>query len=143
MSNNLLINLKKNGSKELGYLSYFESNKDVQFLIKRIYYIYDVPVNTKRGMHAHKNLQQMLWCPYGSIEVFVDNGKTKEMYLLDSPEVGLLVGKGIWHDMYWKIEGSILCVAASEYYDEKDYIRNYDEFLKYVKEGYWNEENKL
>lgn len=134
------IRLEKIGSREHGYLSVIETNRDIDFSIMRIYYTYDVPVGTKRGMHAHKNLQQILWCPYGEIEVILDNGKEKTCYLLDSPEKALFVLKGYWHDMYWKKEGSVLCVAASDYYNEDDYIRDYDEFIKYVEEGYWNDE---
>lgn len=138
-----LTTIKKLGDSNIGYLSFFEANKDIPFEIKRIYYTYGVPVNTKRGMHAHKKLQQVLWCPYGKIEVILDNGKKKESFLLDSPEKRLLVLKGFWHDMYWRKKNSVLCVAASDYYTEEDYIRDYDEFLKYVKEGYWGNENKL
>ena len=140
--NNLLLT-KTTGDEKIGFLSFFESNKDIPFEIKRIYYTYNVPVNTKRGMHAHKELNQVLWCPYGEIEVILDNGREKKNYLLNSPDKALLVGKGIWREMLWKKENSVLCVAASEYYDENDYIRDYNEFLKYVKEGYWNNENKL
>lgn len=129
------------GDSKLGYLSFFESNKGIPFEIKRIYYTYNVPVGTKRGKHTHKKLQQVLWCPYGEIEVVLDDGREKTSYLLDSPEKALFVHKGYWHEMYWRKEGSVLCVAASDYYNEEDYIRNYDEFLKYVKAGYWNEEN--
>jgi len=124
------------GNSTTGYLSFFEFQKDIPFEIKRIYYTYDVPVGTKRGMHAHKKLQQILWCPYGSIEIILDDGVQKESFTLDSPEKALLVGPGIWRDMYWKKVDSVLCVAASDYYSEGDYIRDYDEFLKYVKEGY-------
>ena len=132
---------KTHGDKSIGQLSYFESNKDIPFEIKRIYYTYDVPIDTKRGMHAHKSLKQVLWCPYGSIEVVLDDGTSnKETFMLNSPEIGLLVGDGIWLDMYWRKEGSVLCVAASDYYDENDYIRDYNEFLKYIGEGYWNNE---
>lgn len=137
---NCIIELPKIETKDKGCLSYFEANINIPFDIKRIYYIYSVPVETKRGMHAHKNLQQILWCPYGEIEVILDNGKEKTTYLLDSPTKALLVLKGYWHDMYWKKEDSVLCVATSDYYSENDYIRNYDEFLKYVEEGYWNDE---
>lgn len=143
MTINHLLNLKKNGNLDSGYLSFFESKKDIPFEIKRIYYTYSVPVGTKRGMHAHKRLQQILWCPCGEIKVILDDGEVKETYLLDSPEKALIVLKGYWHDMYWKKEGSVLCVAASDYYDEDDYIRDYDEFLKCVKKGYWKDENKL
>ncbi|MBV1756284.1 MAG: FdtA/QdtA family cupin domain-containing protein [Dethiosulfatibacter sp.] len=140
---NKIISSKKNGNHSIGYLSFFESNKDIPFEIKRIYYTYSVPVGIKRGMHAHKTLKQLLWCPYGEIEVILDDGKEKVSYILDSPEKGLLILKGYWRDMYWKKEGSVLCVAASDYYDENDYIRDYDEFIQYTKEGYWNDENKL
>lgn len=140
---NNLIKFKQIGNNSIGFLSFFESNKDIPFEIKRIYYTYNVPIGTKRGMHAHKELNQFLWCPYGVIKVVLDNGCEKKEFLLDSPEKGLLVGKGIWREMYWLEENSVLCVAASDYYNEKDYIRDYDEFLKLVKEGYWKDENKF
>ncbi len=124
-------------SNSLGSLSFFEGEKDIPFDIKRIYYIYNVPRNGKRGEHAHKGLKQFLWCPYGKIKIIVDNGFKKEEILLDSPNKGLFIGKGIWHDMIWLTENAVLCVAASDYYDESDYIRDYDEFLKLVKKGYW------
>jgi len=136
---NLLINIRTRGNHEFGFLSFFEASKDITFEIKRIYYTYKVPIDTKRGMHAHKKLQQALWCPYGKIEVILDNGKEKTSYLLDSPEKSLLVPEGYWHDMYWRKEDSVLCVAASDYYDEEDYIRDYDQFLNFVEEGYWND----
>lgn len=140
---NGILTLKTNGDNSIGFLSFFEANKDIPFEIKRIYYTYNVPIGTKRGMHAHKELNQFLWCPYGVIKVVLDNGCEKKEFLLDSPEKGLLVGKGIWREMYWLEENSVLCVAASDYYNEKDYIRDYDEFLKLVKEGYWTDENKF
>lgn len=140
---NNLLKIKKLGNEEKGFLSFFESKKDIPFEIKRIYYIYDVPNNIKRGMHAHKKLEQFLWCPYGEIEIILNNGLKKEIFLLDTPEEGILIGNGIWREMIWKKENSVLCVVASEYYDESDYIRDYDEFIKLVKEGYWKDENKL
>jgi dTDP-4-dehydrorhamnose 3,5-epimerase-like enzyme len=138
---NIFFNIKTHRDYELGHLSFFESNKDIPFEFKRIYYTYDVPVGVSRGMHAHKKLQQVLWCPYGEIEVIIDDGEEKMSYTLDTPEKALLVLKGYWHNMYWRKEGSVLCVAASDYYDEEDYIRDYDEFLNYVNEGYWDDEN--
>lgn len=136
-----LIVLKRIGTSDKGSLSFFESNKDIPFEIKRIYYIYDVPLGAKRGMHAHKKLKQILWCPYGEIEVILDDGKVITSYLLDSPEKALLVDKGIWRDMYWRKEGSVLCVAASDYYNEDDYIRDYNQFSEYVEGGYWKDED--
>lgn len=138
-----LINIQKLGTNEYGFLSFFETNKDISFEIKRIYYIYNVELGSKRGMHAHKNLDQVLWCPYGSIEVILDNGISKEEFKLDSPEKILIVSKGVWHDMIWKSENSVLCVAASDYFDENDYIRDYNMFLKLIEEGYWENESKI
>ncbi len=140
---NRIINLKKNGQKTKGYLSFFEEERDIPFQIKRIYYIYDTPNGVNRGMHAHKNLNQVLWCPYGNIEVELDSGSVKKNFILDFPQKLLLVGPGIWHDMIWKKEGSVLCVAASDYYDEGDYIRDYNEFLRHIREGYWKDEDQL
>lgn len=134
--------LKKTGTDRRGYISFLEINKEISFEIKRIYYIYQVPEGTKRGMHAHKKLKQILWCPYGKIEIMLYDGLKEESYILDSPEKMLYVGEGLWRDMYWKKEDSVLCVAASEYYDESDYIRDYDRFIKMVREGYWEPKAK-
>lgn len=129
--------ISKIGQSDIGFLSFFESQKEIPFEIKRIYYIYQVPKGAKRGMHAHKNLEQLLWCPYGEIEIELFDGKIKEKVFLNTPEKTLYVAKGIWRDMYWKKKGSVLCVAASDYYNENDYIRDYDEYLKMVHEDYW------
>lgn len=96
---NLLLKNTTHEDKSIGYLSFFESNKDIPFDIKRIYYMYDVPVGAKRGMHAHKTLQQVLWRPYSEIEVILDDKKEKISYLLDSPEKALLVPKGYWSEL--------------------------------------------
>jgi dTDP-4-dehydrorhamnose 3,5-epimerase-like enzyme len=132
-----ILKLDSIGNKEIGFLSFFEDNKETKFEFKRIYYVYDVPIKIKRGMHAHKKLNQLLWCPYGAIKVVLDDGINKETYILDKPETALIINKGIWRDLYFKKKKSVLCVAASDYYDENDYIRDYDLFLKLVKEGYW------
>lgn len=108
------------------------------FQIKRIYSIYNVNFNIVRGHHAHKELLQIIWCPYGSIEILLDDGVDKVIYILDSPEKALKIGPGIWREMKWLKSDSVLCVAASEHYDEEDYVRDYDKFLQMVNEGYWN-----
>ena len=118
-----------------GSLSFFEFQKELSFEIKRIYYIYNFSEQNRRGFHAHKNLKQVMFCPHGRIEVEFNNGKEKEKYLLDSPTKILIVEKGYWREFVSLEEGSILCVGASDIYDEDDYIRNYEEYLK------WEEEN--
>lgn len=130
---NQIIRVKKIGTIDTGMLSFFEVGNEIPFNILRIYYTYNVPTDQKRGMHAHKKTEQAIWCPFGSVEVVLDNGKEKNSFLLDSPDKVLLVGPCMWRDLYWKQENSVLCVAASTLYDEEDYIRDYDEFIKFVK----------
>lgn len=126
-----LINIKTNGKSGSGMLSFFESKKDIPFDVKRIYYISNVKDGVKRGFHAHKKLGQLLFCPYGEILMILDDGRTKEEILLDSPSKGIVIyDKIIWREMIWIKTNSVLCVAASDYYDESDYIRDYNEFKK-------------
>ena len=122
-----------------GYLTFFEGEHDLPFPIRRIYYIHGTAQGVQRGGHAHRALRQMLFCPYGSILIKLDDGREKAEVLLDRPEKGLILGNGLWREMLWNQTDSVLCVAASEYYDERDYIRNYDDFLAYVKQGEANE----
>ena len=121
--------------KGLGGLSFFESERDIPFTVKRFYYIYGVDADQLRGMHMHKQLRQLIFCPYGKIDMTLDDGYSRETICLDSPGKGLLIEPGLWREMRWVETDSVLCVAASDYYTEDDYIRNYDEFLEYVKEN--------
>ena len=118
----------------LGSLSFIEGGIDIPFQINRIYYIYDVPVGTQRGGHAHKRLRQLLFCPNGTVEILLNDGKEHTSVMLDSPNKALLIGPGLWRDMVWHTDRAVLCVAASEHYDESDYIRNYEEFLQYTEQ---------
>ena len=128
------ISMKSVAAEGLGTLSVFEGGHDVPFDIKRIYYIYGAPQGTQRGGHAHKALRQVLWCPYGSILIKLDDGHEKSEVLLDDPAKGLIVEHNIWREMIWQQENSVLCVAADSYYDADDYIRDYDAFKKRVSE---------
>jgi dTDP-4-dehydrorhamnose 3,5-epimerase-like enzyme len=132
------IDLKRVGFPDVGYLSVFE-DRDISFPIRRLYYIHSVPEGVQRGFHAHKNLQQFAFCPYGDITMILDDGKSRKEIQMNNPSIGVHIGSGIWREMLWNKADSVLCVVASEYYDESDYIRDYDEFLRLVKEGYWNE----
>lgn len=127
------IKIKTIQTEKEGMLSFFEGTRAFSFEIKRIYYIHHVPAGARRGAHAHKTLQQMIFCPYGSVTLFLSDGEQKEQILLDDPSIGVVLMPGLWRDMLWNIDNSVLCVAASEYYDEKDYIRDYDEYLAYLK----------
>nr|WP_308624415.1 FdtA/QdtA family cupin domain-containing protein [uncultured Eisenbergiella sp.] len=116
-----------------GELSFFESNNDIPFEIKRIYYIYGALTGTERGKHAHKKLKQLLFCPYGSITIKLDDGYTQEQVTLNRPNKGLCLEPGLWREMLWNMDNSVLCVAASDYYKETDYIRDYEEYLEYLR----------
>ena len=132
MMNFQLIELPIRATKGMGSLSFIEAGIDTPFEIKRIYYIFDVPKGTQRGGHAHKRLRQLLFCPNGSIEILLTDGVQRASVLLDRPNKGLLIGPGLWRDMLWHTDGAVLCVAASEHYDEDDYIRNYQNYLSFV-----------
>ena len=115
-----------------GYLSVIEGGIDIPFEIKRIYYLYMVP-EAARGAHAHKQLQLLLVATSGSVDITLDDGKEKKTFHLDRPWKGLLVVPGLWRDLDNFSGGTVLMCLASEHYDEEDYIRDYDAFLKYKK----------
>lgn len=112
-----------------GQLVALEENKNIPFSVKRVYFMYDTLEGVVRGKHAHKKLHQILFCVAGACTVSLDDGKEKVEVRLDQPSRGLLIGPGIWREMYDFTPGAVLMVLASEYYDESDYIRDYQEFL--------------
>jgi len=129
-----LLNLKIMGDKR-GSLISFEEAQNVPFDVKRMYCIFDTDVNAVRGKHAHKNLKQVLYCPKGGCTILLDDGFQKVEINLNSPDKGLYIEGTIWREMYNFSSDCVLAVLASDYYDEKEYIRNYDEFLKEVSRG--------
>jgi len=114
-----------------GDLTVGEFERNVPFRPKRYFIVYDVPSTETRGEHAHKRCQQFLICVAGSVSVVVDDGTRREEVLLDRPSIGLFVPAGIWAIQYKYSGNGTLLVFVSEYYDAGDYIRNYDEFLKF------------
>ncbi len=121
-----------------GNLVALEYPKDLPIEVKRIYYIYNVPGNISRGFHSHNDLQQILICLGGSVKIKLKTPEDEKVVLLDSPNKGLFVDKMIWREMYDFSDNATLLVLASMCYDEKDYIRNYDEYVK----SYWAKKNK-
>ena len=115
-----------------GQLVALEEMKDIPFEIKRVYYMYDTGEGVRRGFHAHKKLEQILICIHGSCKILLDNGVEKEEVLLDKPFEWLYIANDTWREMFDFSPDAVLMVLASEYYDEADYIRDYDEFLKYI-----------
>ena len=116
-----------------GQLVALEEFKDIPFRIKRVYYMYDTADGFVRGKHAHKNLEQILVCIHGSCKIKLDNGYEQKVVPLEKPYEGLYVPNNMWREMYDFSEGAVLLVFASELYDASDYIRDYDEFLEFVK----------
>ena len=115
-----------------GKLIAIEGTKNIPFDIKRVYYIYDTIPEESRGFHAHKTLEQLIVAIDGACQFVLDDGKTREKVWLNSPNKALYIGKNMWREMKHFSYGCKLMVLASEYYDEKEYIRSYDEFLKEV-----------
>lgn len=115
---------------ERGSLVALEAAKTVPFDIKRVYYIFGTQSGVARGFHAHKNLKQVAVCVTGKCRMILDDGVTREEAWLDSPIKGLLIGDLVWREMHDFSEDCVLLVLASEHYDETDYIRSYDEFMK-------------
>jgi len=129
-----LINLLsfKSLGDERGLLVSLEANKEIPFDIERIYYIFKTTENVSRGFHAHKQLKQVAICVKGSCLFVLDDGDARESVILDDPNKGLVIEGGTWREMHEFSEDCVLLVIASECYQESDYIRNYDEFIKIV-----------
>ena len=118
-----------------GQLVALEEFKDIPFRVKRVYYMYDIADGVTRGYHAHKSLQQILVCIHGSCKILMDNGKEKKIVPLEKPYEGLYVANNMWREMFDFSTDAVLLVLASDVYDERDYIRDYDEFLRMVQES--------
>ena len=127
-----VIHIKTIPTVDAGELSFFETGKDYPFEIKRMYYISKVPEGVRRGFHAHKELKQLLFCPYGRIQLILENKNGREEIELSDPSIGVIIAQPTWREMLWLQKDSVLCVAASDYYKVEDYIRDYNEFRKYI-----------
>ena len=129
-----IIHIKTIPTVNSGELSFYEATHDIPFVIKRNYYISKVPEGVRRGFHAHKELSQLLYCPYGKIQLILENELGREEIELSDPSIGVVIERPTWREMLWLQKDSVLCVAASDFYKEEDYIRDYDEFQEYIKE---------
>lgn len=111
-----------------------EGNQDIPFHIKRVFYIYGSDREVIRGKHANYNTEFVLINVAGTSKVRVDDGRQQKIFSLDRPHIGIYLPKMVWKDMYDFSEDSVLLVLASEHYDEKEYIRDYAEYLEIVNE---------
>lgn len=119
-----------------GILLIMESMKHVPFEIKRVYVISDFETGVSvRGMHAHKELRQVCFCLRGTLHLTLDDGTSRQKLLVKGmSSTGIILDPGLWHHMEAFSPDCILLVLASEYFKESDYIRDYDEFLRWVKD---------
>ena len=118
-----------------GDLSFIEGGSDVPFEIKRVYYLYNVPTGSERGGHAHRKLEQVIFAISGSCRVTVNDGRSQSDFLLNNPRQGLHIGQLIWRTIDSFSQGCVCMVIASQPYDEDDYYRSYEDFLKEVTEA--------
>ena len=124
-----IINFKKIGSPNLGYISVAEDSVNIPFEVKRVYWTYYTPQDVTRGGHAHYDLEQVIVAVSGTITFTTEDlAGNKEEFILDSPDTGLYIPKLIWRDIKFSHSAVLLCMA-SEKYLESDYIRDYKFFL--------------
>jgi dTDP-4-dehydrorhamnose 3,5-epimerase-like enzyme len=116
-----------------GNLTFIEADRNVPFAIKRVYYLYDVPGGATRAGHGHKTLQQLIIAMSGSFDVVLDDGFARERYHLNRSYSGLYVCPMMWREIDNFSSGSVCMVLASDYYDEDDYFRDYEDFLMATK----------
>ncbi len=125
------IDIKPLGD-DRGDLISLEANQNIPFSIKRVYYIFNTEQLASRGFHAHKKLKQVAFCIKGQCNFILDDGSEREVALLDSPNKGILIEQMLWREMHDFSHDCILMIVASEHYDESDYLRDYDHFIKEV-----------
>ncbi|MEY4273269.1 MAG: TDP-4-oxo-6-deoxy-alpha-D-glucose-3,4-oxoisomerase [Bacteroidota bacterium] len=111
-----------------GNITVLQNDNKAPFQVKRIYYLYDVPVGAERGGHSHYELEQLVVAASGSFTFILDDGENKKEFFLNNPSEALYIKPGIWREIKNFSSGSICLVLASEIYLESDYIRDYDKF---------------
>lgn len=129
-----IIELDKHHSDRKGNLTVVENGETLPFDVKRVYYLYDVPGGESRGSHAHRELEQLIVAASGSFKVTLDDGKAKRTFSLNRPYLGLYVKPGLWRDLEDFSSGAVCMVLASDVYKKEDYIRDYQEFIKFRNE---------
>lgn len=113
-----------------GSLVALEGSRDIPFDIKRVYYIFGTDKSVVRGQHAHRKLQQIIFCPSGSCDFILDDGHERKTVTLNRPDYGILIKNNMWREFTNFSHDCVVMVLASEHYSEDDYIRDYDEFKK-------------
>ncbi|RDI97997.1 WxcM-like domain-containing protein [Dyella solisilvae] len=125
------IPLQKHGDNR-GMLIALERERNVPFDIQRVYYLFATKCDVHRGMHAHRNLNQLAVSVRGSVTFLVDDGGGPCEVVLDDPSQGLLLRRMVWREMYDFSDDCVLMVLADKLYDPADYITDYAQFLREV-----------
>lgn len=126
-----LLNFTVRGDERGNLVALENQSREIPFEVKRVYYIYGTQAGVTRGKHAHYALKQVLVCVSGFCDILLDDGTERKTVRLDSPEKGLFIDGFIWREMSHFSPDCVLMVLASEHYDEADYVRDYQRFLKY------------
>ena len=126
-----LIDIPQRGDAR-GQLSVAELGGALPFPVRRAYWIHGTALGVSRGFHAHKKLRQLCVCVAGSVRLSLFDGRREEGVTLDSSARGLLIGPGLWREMHDFSPDAVLMVFADAEYDEADYIRDRDQFIRYV-----------
>lgn len=127
------IDLTVHGGSDGKLIALEQLSEQVPFELKRVYFIYDVRQDLRRGFHAHKKLKQLLVVVSGSCEILLDDGVQRSTVLLDRPDAGIIIERPLWREIYNFSSDCVLLVLASELYDTNDYISDYREFKRYVR----------
>lgn len=116
-------------NNEAGNITVVENGSNIPFDVKRVYYLYDVPGGETRGGHAHYELEQYIIAASGSFDVIIDDGKNRKKINLNRPNIAIHIVPGLWRELDNFSSGSICMVLASNFFDNDDYIRDYNKFL--------------
>jgi hypothetical protein len=124
------VHLPKIGDRN-GQITAVNNNIDIPFVVRRVFYLYDIPAGENRGAHAHITCHQFLVAASGSFEVVVDDGRLRQVFVLNQPNIGLHIPPGLWAWEQNFSSGAICLVLASHGYDAADYIYDYNSYLKF------------
>jgi dTDP-4-dehydrorhamnose 3,5-epimerase-like enzyme len=127
-----LVDIPQHGDAR-GGLSVAELGGALPFSVRRVYWIHGTKPDVSRGFHAHKELRQLCFCVAGSVRLSLFDGRREESVILDSHAKGLLIGPGLWREMHDFSPDCVLMVLASAEYDEADYIRDREEFIRHAR----------
>ncbi|MDO4851327.1 MAG: FdtA/QdtA family cupin domain-containing protein [Actinomycetota bacterium] len=124
-----------------GSLVAIEANGTIPFDVNRVYYIFSANDESHRGFHSHRNLEQLLICIHGSVDILISDGFSSETVTLNKPEKGLIIGPMVWREMMNFADDAVLLVLASRHYETEDYMRDFDEFVIEARK-YFGETNR-